>query len=669
MIARRSALLISSLLLLTAASSPRLQAAIDLTLGDSTVTPGEDFYRYANGQWLATTEIPADRSSWGVMDELRSKAEADVKALIEQAATRHAPVGTSDQKIGDYYTAFMNEAEIESRGLAPARADLDRIAKAKSKRDIAALFGLPGLPSSFSVNLAPDPENPNRYSVTLGTGRLGLPERNYYLKDDPEFAEIRTQYRVYIEQMLALAGVPQAARKAQAIMAFETEVAQAQWPIEKRRDIQANYTWRTKAQLLGYAPQFDWQTFFDAQELGTRERLVVTELTAIRDIAGIVDRTPVETLQAFLTFRYLSDNATYLPKVFDDANFAFYGRTLRGQPQQLERWKRAVDLVNRALGQQVGQLYVAAHFPPDSRAKMQALVANLCAALGERIDSRTWMTPQTKQRAREKLATFVANIGYPDQWRDYSTLEVRPTDPLGNIWRARQWEWRYQLARLDQPVDQKEWRMTPQTVNAAYFPLNNEVTFPAAILQAPFFDPDADPAVNYGAIGGVIGHEISHGFDDQGRRFDAEGRLADWWTPQDNDEFKRRAEVLVKQYSEFEALPGLPVNGAITLGENLGDLGGLTVAYQAYKLSLGGKPAPVINGLTGDQRFFLSWAQAWRAKFREGVARERAVSDVHSPPYFRVNGVVRNMDAWYTVFDIQPGDKLYLKPEDRASVW
>jgi predicted metalloendopeptidase len=563
----------------------------------------------------------------------------------------------------------MDEAGIEANGLAPVQDDLKRISAANSKQDVATLFGSAGFTSLFDLDLPPDLKNPDQYSVVISQSRLGLPDRDYYLKDEPKLKEIRARYTAYIEQMLTLGGVPDVQAKARDIMAFETEAAKVQWPIEKRRDVDATYNPRTKAQLITYAPGFAWQSFLDASEIGSRADLIVSELSAIKDLAALFNRTPLPTLKSYLTFHYLSDHAPYLPKRFDDARFDFYGRTLRGQPQQRDRWKRAVDEVNDSLGEQVGQLYVAKYFPADSKAKMQELVGNLRASLSERIDELDWMTPDTKSRAHEKLATFTPKIGYPDRWKDYSGLEVQRNDPVGNARRAALWHWRYQVARLDKPVDRDEWQMTPQEINAYYNPLNNEIVFPAAILQPPFFDPNADPAVNYGGIGAVIGHEIGHGFDDQGRKFGPDGSLKDWWTQKDADVFKGRVTRLVDQFSAFEALPGLKVNGANTIGENIGDLGGLNMAYHAYQLSLKGQPAPVIDGLTGDQRFFLSWAQVWRAKYREGALRELVMSDVHSPAYFRVNGPLPNIEAWYKAFNVQPGDKLYIKPEDRVSIW
>jgi predicted metalloendopeptidase len=642
---------------------------LDLSAGNSAIKPGDDFFAYASGNWYDHFEIPPDRTSFGAFNQLDELSKQRVRELIEQAAASRPASGTAAQKIGDYYAAYMDQAAIETNGLAPAEGDLKRIAAAATKADVAKLFGLPGFSSLFDLDLPPDLKNPDRYSVVISQSSLGLPDRDYYLKDDPKLQEIRTRYVAYIEQILSLGGMAEAPAKAKEIMAFETAAAKVQWPIEKRRDVDAVYNPRTKKQLLAFAPGFPWQTFLEASSVGARQDLVLSEITAIHDLSELFKSTPLPTLKAYLTFHYLSDHAPYLPKRFDDARFAFYGQTLRGQPQQRERWKRAVDEVNGGLGELVGQLYVARYFPPESKAKMQELVANLRAALSERIDSLEWMTPETKSRAHEKLATFTPKIGYPDQWKDYSALQIRRDDLIGNVRRAAEWRWQYQVARLDKPVDRQEWQMTPQTINAYYNPLNNEIVFPAAILQPPFFDPNADAAVNYGGIGAVIGHEIGHGFDDQGRKFGPDGGLKDWWTQQDADVFKGRVTRLVNQFSAFEALPGLHVNGANTIGENIGDLGGLNMAYHAYHLSLKGGPAPVIDGLTGDQRFFLSWAQVWRTKIRDGQLREYVMSDVHSPPYFRVNGPLPNINEWYDAFNVHPGDKLYIKPEDRVSIW
>ena len=658
----------------TPPAPPRPRAAIgefglDLASMQTNVRPGNDFYVYANGKWLDGFEFPADRSSYGAFDELADLAESRVRQIIETAASGHPATGTPEQKIGDYYASFMDQPAIEANGLAPVAADLQRIAGVTSKQAVAAIFGSPGFASLYDVDITPDLKDPDRYCIVISQSSLGLPDRDYYLQEDPKLKEVREKYVAYIEKLLTLGNIEAAHAKAAAIMTFETDVAKAQWPIEKRRDVEATYNPRTKTQLEAYAGGFPWQPFLEATELGARENLVLSELTAIRDLAALFKRTPLPTLQAYLTFHYLNDHAPYLPKSLDEARFAFYGQTLRGQPEQRERWKRAVSSVDDALGEQVGQVYVAKYFPPESKAKVQQLVANLRASLSDRIDHLDWMTPQTKSKAHEKLATFVTKIGYPDKWKDYSSLQVRRDDLIGNVRRASLWHWNYQVARLDMPVDRSEWQMTPQEINAYYNPQNNEIVFPAAILQPPFFDPNADDAVNYGAIGAIIGHEIGHGFDDQGRKFGPDGSLQDWWTHRDADEFTGRVSRLIKEYSQFEALPGLKVNGANTIGENIGDLGGLNMAYHAYQLSLQGAGAPVLGGLSGDQRFFLSWAQVWRTKFRDGALRELVMSDVHSPPRFRVNGTMPNMAEWYAAFGVQPEDKQFIPPAERVTIW
>jgi putative endopeptidase len=642
---------------------------LDLTAAKPGVTAGDDFFAHANGKWYDSFVIPEDRASYGIFTTLDEVSQQRVREIIEQAAAAHPSVGSPEQKIGDFYASYMDQAAIDAAGLKPIQEDLDRINAAKTKKDIAVIFGAPGFQSVFGGGISPDLKNPNVYTVGIGQSGLGLPDRDYYLKDDPQLKQIRAKYEEYAAQMLELAGIADGKAKARRIVAFETAVAKVSWSIEQRRDVDKNYNPRTVDQLVKYAPGFDWRAFLTSSGLGSRQDVVLGELTAIRDIAKVFAETPLGTLKDYITFHHLNSNAPVLPQKFDDRRFAFYGLTMRGQPKQRERWKRAVDNVNGALGEQVAQVYVAKYFPPASKEKMEVLVRNLLTSLGERLDALTWMTPETKQRAHQKLATFLPKIGYPDKWKDYSTLEIKRGDPVGNAKRASLWEWNRQLERLDKPVDRSEWFLMPQEINAYYNPQNNEIVFPAAILEPPFFDPNADAAVNYGAIGAVIGHEIGHGFDDQGRKFGPDGSLMDWWTAQDAKAFTERTDKLVKQYSAFEPLPGLHINGASTLGENIGDLGGLNMAYTAYHRSLDGKEAPVINGLTGDQRFFLSWAQVWRAKYRDGVLREQLLSDVHSPAYFRVNGTVRNMEAWYKAFDVKPDDKLYLPPQERVSIW
>ncbi|HKE44084.1 MAG TPA: M13 family metallopeptidase, partial [Steroidobacteraceae bacterium] len=606
----------------TAATGTRSAASIgdfgiDLSARKLSVKPGDDFFSFANGQWYDTFTIPEDRTSYGsfvILDEVTRKR---VREIIEAAAATKAAPGSPEQKIGDYYATFMDTDAIEAAGLKPVQPDLDRIHNARSLKDIAALFGSQGFDSTFALQFIPDLKNPTKYGVYINQSGLGMPDRDYYIKDDPRLKEFRAKYVEYLEQMLTLVNDADAKQHAQAVMVFETAVAQAQWPIEKQREVELNYNPRTKQELLEQVPGFEWQAFLEPGRLGQRENFVLSEIDAIKDIAKLVGTTDLETLKAYLTVHYLTDHARYMPVRFDDAVFAFYGQTLRGQPKKRERWKRGVDQVNDSLGEQVAQVYVQKYFTPESKAKMQALVNNLLAALKVRIEALDWMTPDTKKRAQDKLATFITKIGYPDKWKDYSALEVKRGDLIGNVQRAQLWAWNYQVDRLDKPVDRMEWGMLPQDVNAYYNPLNNEIVFPAAILQPPFFDPNADAAVNYGAIGAGIGHEIGHGFDDQGRKFGPDGSLTDWWSEQDDAAFTQRSRKLIAQYSGFEALPGLNVKGENTIGENIGDLGGLNIAYEAYQISLRGQKDKVIDGLTGDQRFFLGWAQVWREKYRD----------------------------------------------------
>ena len=642
---------------------------LDLSARKLSVKPGDDFYTYANGTWRDSFTIPPDRRSYGSFTKLAELSEQRVRDLIESASKTPAAPGSNAQKVGDFYAGFMDQAAIDAKGLGPIKANLAKITAAKSRSDIARLFGSPGYASAFAVSMGPDLKDPNRYALNLGQAGLGLPDRDYYLGSDPTLVRIRKEYVAHIGRMLSLAHVAGAPTKVEQIMAFETQLAGAQWPIEKRRETEANYNPRSKTELLTYAPGFNWQAFFDASEIGERQHFILNELTAVRDSADVVAKTPLPILKAYLTYHYLSDHASVLPQAIDHENFAFYGTVLSGTPQQRARWKRGVQAVGDALGDAIGQLYVEMYFPPDSKAKMEAIVANLRVALGERIEALDWMTPETKKRAQEKLAAFTPKIGFPNKWKDYGALDIRRGDPIGNANRGYLWEWHRELARLDQPVDRDEWQMQVSDVNAYYNASNNEIVFPAAILQPPFFDPKADDAVNYGGIGVVIGHEMSHGFDDQGRKFAPDGSLSDWWTPTDAAAFSDRAKRLVTEYSAFEALPGLNVKGQNTLGENIGDLGGLNIALRAYHDSLKGQEAPVFDSLTGDQRFFLSFAQVWRSKIRDDALRNQVMSDVHSPAVFRVNGQLPNLDAWYAAFGVRPGDKMYVPPDHRVRIW
>ncbi len=644
---------------------------VDLKAMDPSVKPGDDFYRYVNGHWLKTEKIPADRASWGTFARLAEKSQKEVQDLIETAAKTHAPVGSIDQKIGDYYATFLDTDSIERQGLTPAKPGLDAIAKVKTHAEVAALIAKPGMPldGPISWGITLDEKNPDRYIVGVGQSGLSLPDREYYLKKDPEFVQIRTQFRAHVAKMLSLAGHKDAEREAGEIVSLETEIAKRSWELEKRRDRDATYNLRTVAALEAQIPDYPWAAAFEASDLGGIHEVVVAEESAMAPLATLFKATPVSTWRSYLTYQFLTHEASVLPKAFDHENFDFYGRVLNGQPQQRERWKRAVQATNAALGEAVGQLYVAKYFPPEAKASAEKLVDNLRKAYAQHLSGVPWMTADTKKVALEKLAAFRPKIGYPNKWRDYSTLEVKPGDAFGNLERSQVFEWRREVARLNKPTDRDEWGMTPQTVNAYYNPIFNEVVFPAAILQPPFFDPKADPAVNYGAIGGVIGHEMGHGFDDQGAKSDAKGILRTWWKAEDVKEFKKRTESLATQYDGYEPIKGLHINGHQTLGENLGDLGGMTVAHDAYLLSLNGATPPVLDGFTGDQRFFLGWTQAFRSLDREEALRNQILTDVHSPTEFRVNGVVRNVDAWYSAFQVQPTDKLYLPPSQRVHIW
>ena len=643
---------------------------LDLSTHDATVRPGDDFFRYANGHWLDTHEIPADRTRWGASEVLDEDAQQKVHALIE-ALPASAPTGSVAQKVGDFYRAFMDTDAINRAGLAPAQPALAAIAAARTRAELLRLMGRAdvALMSPMQLRIRADDKNPDRYVVSITQSGLGLPDRDYYLKTDAVYSDMRAKYQAHIERMLTLAGDADASSEAASIVQLETQIAAAHWPAAKRRERDLTYNLRTHSELNDLAPGFAWQELLGAAGVDGQKDYIIREVDAIGALGALFNAVPVERWQSYLRYHYLVSVSDVLPKPIDDESFDFYGRVLNGQKEQRERWKRAVSAVNTCLGEAVGQIYVEHYFTPAARAQVIALVDNLRAAYGVRIRHLSWMGASTKRAALQKLKTFRPKIGYPNTWRDYATLEIRRDDAFGNAERAAQFEWHRQVARINLPTDRDEWNMTPQTVNAYYNPTFNEVVFPAAILQSPFFDPAADPAVNYGAIGGVIGHEMGHGFDDQGAKSDAQGVLRTWWQPQDERAFKKLVDRLAAQYDAFEPLPGLHVNGRLTLGENIGDLGGLSVSYEAYHLSLHGRRAPMIDGLTGDQRFFLAWAQGWQSLYRDEQLRKLVVSNPHSPPQFRVNGVVRNMDAWYAAFDVHPTDRLYLPPAERVRIW
>jgi putative endopeptidase len=630
---------------------------------DKKTTPGDDFDRYANGTWSDTTEMPADLSRYGAFNVLDDLSLARTRAILEELQAQPA------SKSGMAYASFMNQPGIEAKGIAPLKPWLDQVKAIRTHADYAKLAGKAdriGVASPFGVSLGVDDKDPSRYIVTVSQSGLAMPDRDYYLKTEDTFVKYREGYRAHIARMFTLAGETGADARAAKVLAFETELAKIHWTRQDSRDADKTYNIKTFAELNAENPGFDWQGFFG--EIGVApQQLIVSQPSAIKASAALVAATPVEVLRDAVLMRTLSSYASYLPKAFDDENFAFFGTTLSGTPQQRDRWKRGVNYVSGMLGEDVGQVYVQRHFTPETKVAMDDLVKNVIAAMDRRLQGLTWMAPETKVKARAKLAAFTPKIGYPVKWRDYSALQIKADDALGNVMRSREFEHDRQVKRLGGPVDRDEWFMTPMTINAYANPTFNEIVFPAAILQPPFFDPHADPAVNYGGIGAVIGHEISHHFDDQGRKYDASGKLTEWWTKDDVTRFKALTDRLVAQYAAYEPLAGQKVNGELTLGENIGDLAGLTVAYDAYRASLGGKEAPVIDGTTGDQRFYLGWAQVWRGKIREAALRRQLLSDPHSPDAQRIL-VTRNFDEWNKAFNVTAG-KNYLTPEQRVHVW
>lgn len=654
---------------------------IDLAGIDHSVKPGDEFFDYANGNWLKTAQIPADRSSTGTFLKIFELTERHTSDLIRNAGASHPAAGSNARKIADYYAAYMDEGAIAKHGLAPLKPELSAIDAIASKDDLARVLGSRlradvdpinatnfHTENLFGLFVTQGLEDPDHTVAYLLQGGLAMPSREYYLSDDPHMAAFRGKYHDYAVALLKQAGIADADAKANTVVELETKIAKAQENLIDSQDVhKANNLW-SMADFARKAPGLDWAAYFKAAHLDGQQRIDVWQPSATTGLAALVASEPLDAWKTLLTFHTLDDAAPLLPKPYADLHFGFYGRTLQGTPQQPPRWKLAVGATNVDLGDAVGQLYVQKYFPASSKAEVQQLVKNLIAAFDERLDTLGWMTPATRAKAKEKLVTLKVGVGYPEKWRDYSTLEISADDPLGNHLRAVKHEYEHQLAKLGQPVDRGEWWMTPQTVNAVNLPLQNALNFPAAILQAPFFDPRADAAANYGAIGAIIGHEISHSFDNTGADFDAQGRMENWWTPADEAHFKSATAQLVKQFDQYEALPGLHVNGEQTLGENIADVSGLTIAYLAYHKSLGGKPAPVIDGLSGDQRFFLAFGQAWRSKIRDAAQRQRLATDVHAPAEFRAL-TVRNLDAWYPAFDVQPGQKLYLAPDQRVKIW
>jgi len=656
-------------------------SGIDLAGMDHAIKPGDDFDGYANEGWRKTAQIPADRSSTGIFLKVFEKAEKRNAELIRDMGKGSPAAGSNARKIADYYAAFMNTAQIEKAGLAPLKASFDQIDAIKSIADLSRVLGS-GLRADvdpvnatnfdtqnlFGLFVTQGLEDPTHNVAYLLQGGLGMPSRDYYLGNDKDMVAAREKYQTYVAAVLKQAGIADADAKAKRIYALELKIAQGQTDLVASQDVhKANNPWPT-AEYAKHAPGMDWNAYFGAAGLSKQKVVYAWQPEAIAKLSALVSSEPLDTWKDYLTFHTINQSTAVLPAAYDRLAFGFYGTALQGTPKQRDRWKRGVSSTNNALGDAVGQEYVKRYFPASSKKQVQQMVTNILAAFDDHVDTLDWMTPATKQKAKAKIETLRVGVGYPETWRDYSTLEVRADDALGNQLRAEKYEYQHQLAKLDQPVDKGEWWMTPQTVNAVNLPLQNALNFPAAILEAPFFDPKADAAANYGSIGAVIGHEISHSFDNTGAEFDAQGRLANWWTPEDQAHFKAAGQKLVEQYNAYEPLPGVHINGQQTLGENIADVSGLAIAFAAYHKSLGGKPAPVIDGLTGDQRFFLAFAQSWREKTREAALRQQLITDGHSPGGYRAQ-TVRNIDGWYDAFKPQAGQKLYLDPQQRVKIW
>ncbi|WP_215396742.1 M13 family metallopeptidase [Rheinheimera oceanensis] len=655
-----------------AAKAP-LVSGIDQQYFDPAVKFSEDFFLAVNGKWLAETAIPADKASYGSFHILNDNSQQAVKAIIDEVSARaDLKAGSDEHKLGSFYNSFMDEATIEKLGLSPLQPQLDAIKAVTDKSQLAALFASlqrDGVAIPFGWYVNNDAKNSSEYAVYLGQGGLGLPDRDYYFKDDDASVNIINQYKAYLTDMFTLAGNTDAAAAAERVYALEKALAEHHWTRLESRNADKTYNKMSATELNSSMGSFDWATFAEGVKLAGVSDIIVRQPSYFEGFAKVVQSADLQTWQDYLTMRTINSYADKLSSNFADRRFAFYSTTLSGVEEQQPRWKRAVDASDEVLGELTGKLYVERHFKPEAKARMEQLVANLIKAYEISIKELEWMTEETKVAALEKLSTFTPKIGYPDKWKDYSALEIKADDLVGNFMRASHWAYDDMLNKLGKPIDKSEWFMTPQTVNAYYNPVNNEIVFPAAILQPPFFNMEADDAVNYGGIGGVIGHEIGHGFDDQGAKYDGSGNLRNWWTEQDKGQFQARGAKLIGQYNRFEPLPGVNVNGAVALGENIGDLGGMTVALKAYHLSLEGKEAPVMDGFTGEQRFFISWAQVWRTKFREEALRRQLSTGPHSPAHYRVIGVLPNIPQFYTAFDIKEGDKMYLPPEQRVKIW
>ena len=647
---------------------------VDLSQQDPDTRPGDDFFRFANGKWLDEFELPADRSNYGSFSVLGDRSDERVNTIIEDLSAAEPAADTIEQKISDYYLSYMNTEVLDERGIGPLRERLAQLAAIDSRDALIEALGrsqLDATASPFGWYVGADRRDPDRHQLVLSLGGIGLPDRDYYLLDTEQYVSVRSEYVAHIERMLGFADIDKAAEKAQAVLALETAFAENLWPRADRRNRDLTFNPMIYAEFKAAYPDMDWDAYWAAAGISEIEDLNVSFPSAMAPIIALLDSVAVEDWVSYMSYQHISNLASVLSQEIDNENFHFYSSVLNGVPEQRQRWERGVARVGslNSLGEAVGQIYVQKHFPEAAKQQMQGLVENLRTALANSIASLNWMGEETKNEARLKLESFRPKIAYPDEWRDLSSIGISRDDLFANARSLREFNYADEISRLGKPTNREEWGMTPQTVNAYYNSSFNEIVFPAGILQPPFFDPAADMAVNYGGIGAVIGHEMGHGFDDQGSKSDSLGVQRNWWTDDDRTNFEKLTTALAAQYDQFEPVPGYFVDGNFTLGENIGDVGGLSLAYRAYKLSLGGEEAPVIDGLTGDQRFFLSWAQVWQRKYREDALIQRLTSDPHSPSEFRVNGVVRNFDEWYEAFDVRPEDALYLAPEDRVRIW
>jgi putative endopeptidase len=658
-----------------AAEPAKPVSGIDLKNMDATVRPQDDFFSYMNGAWIKSTEIPADKSKYGAFHKLDDDVQPQLRAIIEEAQKdKHAKAGSDTQKIGDMYASFMDEAKLQALGYRPLTGELHKIRAMRDKKAIPAELahlGSIGVTTPYALYVGQDAKDSTRYAAHITQSGLGLPDRDYYLKkDDPKMAEVLAKYELHVAKMLGMVGEKNPAAAAKAVVALETALAQAQWTRVENRDPVKRYNKVETGKLDEVMPGYDWKAALGAAGVANKvDYVIVSQPSFMTGLGGLLASTDMATWQSYFTWHLVHDYAPYLSKEFVDANFDFYGTVLSGTTENEPRWKRGVALVDQTVGEILGRQYVARHFPAERKARMEELIHNLLAAYGQSIDTLDWMSEPTKAEARAKLAKFTVKVGFPDKWRDYSQLDIKRTDLVGNVMRAQAADTQRDINKLGKPIDRKEWGMTPQTINAYYNSNMNEIVFPAAILQPPFFDMGADDAANYGAIGAVIGHEIGHGFDDKGSKSDGDGNLRNWWTEEDRARFQAKADMLGKLYDSFVPVPGYHVDGKLTMGENIGDNSGLAIAYKAYKISLNGKPAPVIDGLTGDQRFFMGWAQAWRSKIREAAAIQRVKADPHSPDQFRANGTLMNQPGFYEAFGVKEGDKMYLPPKERVTIW